>query len=71
MMFHYRPYARVENGQGNGQHSDDECVKADDKQEFSQTLLYVHQEHWHQQVLSRYENMIVLMDATYKTTKYV
>ena len=44
-MFHYRPYARVENGQGNGQHSDDECAKADDKQEFSQTLPYVHQEH--------------------------
>ena len=30
---------------GMDKHSDDECVKADDKQEISQTLLYVHQEH--------------------------
>ena len=68
-MFYYRPYTTVENGQGNGQHIDDEYVMAD-KQDFSQTLLYVHQEHWQQQLLNRYGNTIVLMDATYKTTKY-
>ena len=46
-MFHYRPYARVENGQ----HSNNECVMADDKQEFFQTLL-----------LSRYGKTIDLLD---------
>ena len=36
----------------------------------SQTLLFVHQEVWQQDLLSRYGNTISLMDATYKTTKY-
>lgn len=33
-------------------------------------MLYVYQEQWQQQLLRRYGNTIVLMDATYKTTKY-
>ena len=37
---------------------------------FSQTLLYVHQERWQQQLLKRYGNTIFLIDATCKTTKY-
>lgn len=36
----------------------------------NQTLLFVHQEAWQQDLLSRYGNTISLMDATYKTTKY-
>ena len=36
----------------------------------SRTLLFVHQESWQQDLLSRYGNTISLMDATYKTTKY-
>ena len=35
-----------------------------------QTLLYVHQEPWQKELLKRYGNIITLMDATYKTTKY-
>ena len=34
------------------------------------SLPYVHQEEWQCHLLERYENIIVLMDATYKMTKY-
>ena len=65
-LFHYRPYKEMKQ-----EHSDCTLVTADDQQaEFSQTLLYVHQEQWQQQLLRRYGNTIVLIDATYKTTKY-
>jgi len=30
----------------------------------------VHEEKWQAELLARYRNSIVLMDATYKTTKY-
>ena len=64
--FHYRPYKEIKQ-----EYSDCTFVKADDQQAaFSQTLLYVHQEQWQQQLLRRYGNTIVLIDATYKTTKY-
>ncbi len=33
-------------------------------------LLFVHQEDWQKELLSRYGNTVTLMDATYKTTKY-
>ena len=36
----------------------------------NQTLLFVHQEAWQQDLLSKYGNTISLKDATYKTTKY-
>lgn len=35
-----------------------------------QSLLWVHQEKWQQQLLTRYGNIICLLDATYKTTRY-
>ena len=35
-----------------------------------QTLLFVHQEPWQQELLRRYGNKMTLMDATYKTTRY-
>ena len=35
-----------------------------------ENLLYVHQEKWQTELLTRYGSSIVLMDATYKTTKY-
>ena len=66
-MFHYRPYKEIK------QEDDNDCTfgTADEQQAaFSQTLLYVHQEQWQQQLLRRYGNTIVLIDATYKTTKY-
>jgi len=35
-----------------------------------ETLLWVHQEPWQQQLMVKYGNVISLMDATYKTTRY-
>lgn len=37
----------------------------------SQSLLYTHQEQWQQRLTEIYGNIISLIDATYKTTKYV
>ena len=34
------------------------------------TLLWVHQEPWQQQLMTKYGNTIALMEATYKTTRY-
>ena len=33
-------------------------------------MLWIHQEKWQQELLTKYGNDISLMDATYKTTKY-
>ena len=41
----------------------------DSNDQFSQTLLWIHQEEW-QQNLIRYGNTMSLIDATYQTTKY-
>ena len=38
--------------------------------EKSCSFLFVHQEPWQQRLLVRYGNIIALLDATYKTTKY-
>ena len=38
--------------------------------QFSQTLLWIHQEEWQQNLMIRYGNTMSLIDATYKTTKY-
>lgn len=38
--------------------------------EYTQTLLWIHQEKWQQDLLVKYGNTITLIDATYKTTKY-
>jgi len=59
--FHFRPFEEKENSSSPG---------GEEQQIGSQGLLYVHQEQWQQQLLNRYGNTIVLMDATYKTTKY-
>ena len=34
------------------------------------SFLFIHQDPWQQQLLSKYGNTISLLDATYKTTKY-
>ena len=34
-------------------------------------LLWIHQSKWQQELLARYGNTISLIDATYKTTKYM
>lgn len=36
----------------------------------AEKFLFVHQEQWQQRLLERYGSELVLMDATYKTTKY-
>ena len=54
-LFHFRPYKETD---------------TDKEDSIYQTLLYVHQEPWQQELLKRYGNTITLMDATYKTTKY-
>ena len=38
--------------------------------DFENTLLWVHQEAWQQQLMLKYGNTMSLMDATYKTTRY-
>ena len=38
--------------------------------EYEQTLLWIHQEPWQQDLLIKYGNTITLMDAIYKTTQY-
>ena len=61
--FHFRPYKSTLD-------NDNECRVLEEESKYTQTLLYVHQEPWQQQLLNRYGNTISLMDATYKTTKY-
>ena len=63
-LFHFRPYKEVELTKM------DDNETPQDESLSSQTLLYVHQEPWQQDLLQRYGNTMSLMDATYKTTKY-
>ena len=35
-----------------------------------QTMLYVHQEKWQQELLQKYGKTITMMDETYRTTRY-
>ena len=66
-QFHFRPYKESSPPADKDNHLP-EGDGADNG--YTQTLLYVHQEPWQQQLLRRYGNTISLMDATYKTTKY-
>ena len=43
---------------------------AEDVNNFEDTLLWIHQEKWQKELLTKYGNDISLMDATYKTTRY-
>ena len=63
-LFYFRPYKDIKltDLEKNEPSQDDNTP--------SQPLLYVHQEPWQQDLLKRYGNVISLMDATYKTTKY-
>ena len=63
---YFRPYRYAKDGQ-----IDDKDIQTDDKDDqLEQTLLWVHQEPWQQQLLLAYGNTMCLMDATYKTTRY-
>ena len=37
---------------------------------FEQSLMWIHQTHWQREILKRYGNVMTMIDATYKTTKY-
>ena len=64
--FHFRPYkAKASESKEVQEH-----VIVNESCTFRQTLLYVNQKSWQQQMLKRYGNAISLMDATYKTAKY-
>ena len=64
--FHFRPYkAKASESKEVKEH-----VIDNESYTFTQTLLYVNEEPWQQQMLKQYRNAISLMDATYKTTKY-
>lgn len=53
--FHFQPYKYA-------------ASESSEDKSLTQTLLYVHQEQWQQELLKRYGNTIsALMDATYKT----
>jgi len=44
--------------------------KQKQKKSFEQTLLWVHQNQWQREILTKYGNTMSLIDATYKTTLY-
>ncbi|XP_048063954.1 uncharacterized protein LOC125278667 isoform X3 [Megalobrama amblycephala] len=48
---------------------DVDCVKREEKESIQNTFLFVHQSQEQQRLLKRYGDM-VLLDATYRTTKY-
>ena len=48
----------------------DGSLSITDTNGYDQSLLWVHQTTWQQQLILRYGNTISLIDATYKTTKY-
>jgi len=56
-MYLYQPFVSSEDSSNTSENDN------------NQTLLYIHQEGWQQELLSIYGNTISLMDATYKTTK--
>ena len=53
-LLHFRPYKSAVP-------DSEECHSAEEENSFVQTLLYVHQEPWQQQLLKRYGNTILLM----------
>ena len=64
----FRPYISVPTKTQLKPEQDD--GDANSKDEFEQTLMWVHQTKWQQDMLSKYGNTMTLIDATYKTTLY-
>ena len=60
---YFRAYKKIEKGscEGDGR---------EDVSEFEQPLLWIHQEAWQQELMLNYGNIMTLIDATYKTTRY-
>ena len=55
-------------GSGGGDGND--AIRSSSKPSGSQNLLFVHQEKWQQDLLSKYGSDLTMIDATYRTTKY-
>lgn len=63
--FYFRPYQSVDSDSSALANQSSNVMPPAE-----QTILYVHQEDWQKDLLVRYGNLMTLMDATYKTTKY-
>ena len=63
--YHFRPY-QLKNPENFSKTKLSRLEAAD----FETTLLWVHQEAWQQELMLKYGNVVCLMDATYKTTRY-
>ena len=70
--FYFRPYKESKAYESKGLDKLDSKMDTvnSEANTFDQTLLYVHQEPWQQDLMVKYGNTISLMDATYKTTRY-
>ena len=70
-LFFFRPFKKkdakqvLKEIQNENQTETEETIN-----EFDQSLLYIHQEKWQQDLMLKYGNTISLIDATYKITKY-
>ena len=75
-QFYFQPYQVAANSKVD---SLDSCgsanapVNTEEGLQLEKPILYVHQDQWQKDLLIRYGNLLILMDATvatYKTTKY-
>ena len=72
-QFYFRPYQVAVHSKAD---SLDSCgsanasVNTEESLQLEKPILYVHQDQWQKDLLLRYGNLLTLMDATYKTTKY-
>ena len=71
--FYFRPYQVAENPEVDSLDCCDSAnvpVNIEKCLPLEKPILYVHQDLWQKNLLLRYGNLLTLMDATYKTTKY-
>ncbi len=68
--FFFRPFRTCSGASDSHQPEKEGHTLPEEEESFEETLLYVHQEEWQKELLTRYGNTLTLMDATYKTTKY-
>ena len=64
------PTEKNTDGYFNGNDGGDGLGIITDTNNYEQTLLWIHQSKWQQELLARYGNTISVIDATYKITKY-
>ena len=65
-----KPDTKTESRGFKGNTADGESNIFGSDEHYQQTLLLVHQENWQQQLLQKYGNVIAMIDATHKTTRY-